>query len=399
VSCSQDIPNSELAVSLPLLHKCKGHLLPLDHFFVDQVALEAPLSMQACLELSHLAADTKDQAVLKGIGLSKTEYDNMCSLCGLKWLDLFRHFPSLSKQVSLEFLICYMKMNHPRSYSISSCKAMVGSELHIVVGRFLYSRGGSKREAGVCSTYLTSVEPGDEVVFQLESAPAFHYPVDPTSPIIFVCTGTGIAPIRGLLQQRSYLLSRGERIGQAFLIFGSRSTAEGLFHDEIRAFQEQCVLAEVFMCYSREVGQRKEYTTDKLRSNRVVGILRPILANPDTHVFICGSANMAEECKDALREISQDCFDALTNDGRLHCDVFGALSEKKLFSMRNSFTIGQSWNGEPGELDDLECLDELESSIREKPHKRGGRRFKLGERSASCIMIQAPMGDSLHSNP
>lgn len=113
-----DIPSSELKVSFPLLSQSLGNLMPLDYFFETQVALEAPISMQCCLELSSLAASSKDQALLNGIGKSKQEYDNLKSLTGLKWIDLFKTFPSLSKQVTINFLLRNCKMNHPRSYSM-----------------------------------------------------------------------------------------------------------------------------------------------------------------------------------------------------------------------------------------------------------------------------------------
>ena len=187
----QDITHSELAASLPLLDTCLWHLIPLSYFFEKLVALLAPISMQACLELSNMATNAKDKAILSDLGKSANEYEKMNSLTGLKWIELFQTFPSLSKHVDLKFLLCTMKMNHPRSYSISSCKAIVGSELHVCVGRFIFSRGGSKSEAGICSNFLTSVEPGDEVLFNLESAPSFYHPIDPSCPIIFICTGTG----------------------------------------------------------------------------------------------------------------------------------------------------------------------------------------------------------------
>lgn len=109
----------------------------------------------------------------------------------MKWIDLFKTFPSLSGQVTIRFLLCNIAANHPRSYSISSCKDIVGNELHLSVGRFLYSRGGSKMEAGICSDFLTSVMPGDDVQFKVESCPSFHYPLESSSPIVFICTGTG----------------------------------------------------------------------------------------------------------------------------------------------------------------------------------------------------------------
>ena len=81
---NNDVTMSELAVSHPLLHKSLGQLLPLDYFFENQVALESPISMQACVDLSKLATSSKDQAVLAGIGHSKQEYEQLGSICGLQ---------------------------------------------------------------------------------------------------------------------------------------------------------------------------------------------------------------------------------------------------------------------------------------------------------------------------
>jgi len=270
------------------------------------------------------------------LGKNKDDYEKMTSFTGLKWLDLFKIFPGLSGQVSIRFLLCSMKKNHPRSYSIASCKGVVGSQLHLCVGRYLYSRGGSNMERGICSNFLTNVDPGDEILFKLESAPSFHYPLDPSCPIIFICTGTGFAPIRGLLQKRSYFRSRGEKLGPAFLFFGSRCTDEGLFHDEIKGHLNDSVLTKCFMSYSREPGQPKEYTTDRLQTDRIKTVLAPILAKANTHIFICGSANMAEQSKSSLANISKSSMENITADGRIHCDVFGALSPNTPSARRRS---------------------------------------------------------------
>lgn len=73
-----------------------------------------------------------------------------------------------------------------------------------------------------------------------------------------------------------------------YRIFGSRSSAEKLFHDEINEFQTQGALTKVYMCYSREKGEKKEYTTDKIRCKRVSKVIGPVLAQPNSHIFICG---------------------------------------------------------------------------------------------------------------
>jgi sulfite reductase alpha subunit-like flavoprotein len=187
----EGIRRYEIAVALPLVNQCLEQLVPLDYLLEKVLGILAPISVQACNALANLATSRKDTAVLKSLAENKGEYERMAELTGLKWIDLFETFPSLSRQVTIKFLLCNMKANHPRSYSIASCKDTVGSEMHLCIGRFLYSRGGSKMEAGICSDFLTSINAGDEVLFKLESAPGFHYPKDPASPIILICTGTG----------------------------------------------------------------------------------------------------------------------------------------------------------------------------------------------------------------
>jgi len=102
-----------------------------------------------------------------------------------------------------------------------------------------------------------------------------HLPADPSSAVLFICTGTGYAPMRGLLLQRAYLLRRGQKLGPAYIIFGSRSSKEGLFTDEIKMFHQLGALTEVHHCYSREPGKKKMYATTKLRS---AVFLEPFLA-------------------------------------------------------------------------------------------------------------------------
>eukprot|EP00581_Thalassiosira_minuscula_P018097 CAMPEP_0183714154 /NCGR_PEP_ID=MMETSP0737-20130205/8790_1 /TAXON_ID=385413 /ORGANISM="Thalassiosira miniscula, Strain CCMP1093" /LENGTH=1265 /DNA_ID=CAMNT_0025943059 /DNA_START=110 /DNA_END=3907 /DNA_ORIENTATION=+ len=321
---------ADLKVHLPLLDSIIDCLVPLRRLFKEDLAISAPISMEACVDLTQIASEAREQVILKKLGTDDDEYEKWINMCGLKWIDLFEHFPSLSNKVSIEFLLCMMMKNHARSYSIASCKSVVGPELHLIVGRFVYSRGSGddkKTEVGVCSSYLTSTEPGEEVLLEIESMRQFHLPSDPSSPIFLICTGTGYAPIRGLLQGRAHLLQRGEELGPAYLIFGSRSYKEALFHDEIREFSEKGALDGVFFCYSRQPGMKKEYTPDKLRSAEVKTVLNLFLRQANSHVFMCGSANMAEGCKKALKDIlPHDCFDSASKDGRIHCDVFGALA-------------------------------------------------------------------------
>jgi sulfite reductase alpha subunit-like flavoprotein len=323
---SEEVSLAELAVTAPILHHNIDQLVSLEYFLRTQASWEAPIPTQSCLDLSSLATSVKDKTLLKELGRNKDDYEKMIDLCGFKWMDVFDIFPSLSDRVSLSFLMSSMKMNHPRSYSIASCKSNVGPSIDLVVGRFLFSRGGSNVEVGVCSRFLTNVNEGDEITFKIESNPSFHYPLDPSAPLIFICTGTGFAPIRGLLQKRSFIRCRGEKMGKAYLIFGSRSKEEGLFDDEIETFITEGTLTTAFRCYSREPGEKKQYTSDIMKTEKVEQVLAPIIENEDSHVYVCGSAHLLETSKQVMIEMtSKFHVSKLIDEGRLHSDVFGAL--------------------------------------------------------------------------
>ena len=79
--------------------------------------------------------------------------------------------------------------------------------------------------------------------------------------------------------------------------------------------------------YSREPGEEKQYTGDIMKTEKVEQVLTPIIESENSHVYVCGSAQMLEMCKSAMIEMtSKFHVKNLIEEGRLHCDVFGALN-------------------------------------------------------------------------
>jgi hypothetical protein len=175
VSLRKETPSSDLSISLPLVNACLSQLISLEYLFEKVAAIMAPIPFSALHDLAQLTSNKADRDLLNG--LTQAECKRV-----LRWIDLFESAPSLSKKVTIEFLLSNMTTNHPRSYSITSCKEAVGAELHLCVGRFLYGYGDEVK-VGVCSNFLTSVNKGDEVLFKLESSLGFHYPPRPNCSI------------------------------------------------------------------------------------------------------------------------------------------------------------------------------------------------------------------------
>jgi sulfite reductase alpha subunit-like flavoprotein len=58
-----------------------------------------------------------------------------------------------------------------------------------------------------------------------------------------IALGTGIAPMRALIQERVSAKKRGEPIGPMTLIFGSRTkTGDFLYEDEIQMYKDQGII-------------------------------------------------------------------------------------------------------------------------------------------------------------
>ena len=84
----------------------------------------------------------------------------------------------------------------PRLYSISSSNNATPGKLSLTVDCVRYVVGKRKR-LGLASTFLAErIKPGDEIKVYVQKAHGFAFPKDPTTPIIMIGPGPGIAPFR-----------------------------------------------------------------------------------------------------------------------------------------------------------------------------------------------------------
>jgi ferredoxin--NADP+ reductase len=193
-----------------------------------------------------------------------------------------------------------------RLYSIASTRLGddgLGRTASLCVKRVVYYDPVAGREQhGITSNYLCDLAPGDAVAVTGPVGKTFLLPEDPTSNLILVATGTGIAPFRAFLR-RIYL----ERPGQSpnpravHHFFGVRTAAEFLYRDEFEALGNQPGL-RLTTAFSREQsttdGQRM-YVQHRMAEQ--IGALWDLLRHDDTYLFICGLKGM-EDGIDAVLE-------------------------------------------------------------------------------------------------
>ena len=146
---------------------------------------------------------------------------------------------------------------------------------------------------GLCSNYLCDRRPGDELKITGPNGKRFLLPVNPADhDYLFVATGTGIAPYRGMLME---LLDGpgGPCPSQLHLVMGSPYTTDLLYDDLFCRLQAEHDNFHYHTAISREPrpGSRCGIYTHQLIDEQI-DRFRPLLQNPRTVIYICGLLGM-----------------------------------------------------------------------------------------------------------
>ncbi|MDX2035388.1 MAG: FAD-binding oxidoreductase [Isosphaeraceae bacterium] len=221
--------------------------------------------------------------------------------------------------------------NKLRLYSIASTRNGddgSGNTASLCVKRVVYSdpETGEERR-GIASNYLCDLEPGEEVAVTGPSGRTFLLPEDPDADLVFVATGTGIAPFRAFLR-RIFLESTGRR-GRVTLIFGVRTRTECLYLDELEEFR-RFPNFQLWTAFSRE-----ETTADGKRlyvQHRIAQHVEEIwkqLERDHGLLYICGLKGMETGINEVLERHAgsvgsswTDLAARLDAAGRLHIETY-----------------------------------------------------------------------------
>ncbi|KAK9342387.1 cytochrome P450 [Lipomyces starkeyi] len=263
----------------------------------------------------NLIETTKDDITKKTLQKLATEsYSSEISARKVSVLDLLERYPSISLPFG-PFLAMLPPMR-VRQYSISSSPLWNPSHVTLTFAVLDEpSFSGQGRHVGVASSYLASLSAGDKLHVSVRSShAAFHLPRDPEhTPIICVASGTGIAPFRGFLQERSSMKSSGRTLAPAVLYFGCRDPEkDDIYRDEMDQWEAAGVVS-VKRAYSRkpELSDGCAYVQDRLWKEREE-VSR--LWDRGAKVFVCGSRNMGEGVKKVAISIRMENSKGATED-------------------------------------------------------------------------------------
>lgn len=146
---------------------------------------------------------------------------------------------------------------------------------------------------GVCSNHLCDLKEGDEVLVTGPSGKRFLLPEDPARhDYLFLATGTGIAPFRGMLLD---LLERpeGPVESEIHLVMGVAYSTDLLYDEDLRELAEKHGNFHYHTVVSREIGAdgtRGGYVHHYL--DRQIELHETLLSSDRTLMYLCGLAGM-----------------------------------------------------------------------------------------------------------
>ncbi|MEE1611932.1 diflavin oxidoreductase [Microvirga sp. CF3016] len=209
---------------------------------------------------------------------------------GRQLIDLVEAFPAA---LTGQQLTALTRPLPPRAYSIASSRKEVGNEAHLLIAAVRYDAHG-RRRGGVASTFVADrLKTGAATRVRLKPNKHFRLP-DPSTDIIMIGPGTGIAPFRAFVQERRAIGADG----RSWLFFGDRRyTHDFLYQLEWQDALKDGSLTRLDLAFSRDTPQ-KVYVQHRIWEQRHA--LVDWLDN-GAQLYVCGDAKaMAKDVRAAL---------------------------------------------------------------------------------------------------
>lgn len=179
--------------------------------------------------------------------------------------------------VTMDLPIGEKRLQRWRSYSIANAPNDANLLEFCVV----------KAEHGAGSRYLfDEIAPGDILRFKGPDG-AFVLPQTLDKDLVFICTGTGVAPFRSMLLD---IQKSGRPHKNIHLIFGARTEADILYHDDFEALTRTLPGFRYDVALSRQ----PDWSGWKGYVHQIY-LEQYAQPRPDVDFYLCGWSNMIDE--------------------------------------------------------------------------------------------------------
>jgi CDP-4-dehydro-6-deoxyglucose reductase len=209
-------------------------------------------------------------------------------------LDKFDFLPG--QFVTLDLPIHEKSNKRWRSYSIASCPDGTNVfELLIVLN-----------PSGTGTPYIfNQINVGSEITFRGPQG-VFTLPQNIEKELFLICTGTGIAPFRSMI---NHIFKNNIPHHKIHLVFGTRTKSHLLYFDELKKLEIEHNDFFFYPTLSREDWEGENGYVHNIYE-------RLCSSKPEAQFYLCGWKGMIDEAKSRILEIGYDKKD-------IHLEIYG----------------------------------------------------------------------------
>ena len=242
--------------------------------------------------------------------------------------DFIKEFDSL--QLSLQELSEIFPSINPRYYTCASSYNKNNNVIELIITLVSYLGPQKEKRYGLTSNYFNdlytskSFTKNDEYVNIIIKDSDFKLPDNLQTPMLMLCTGSGIAPFISFLQELDFNKSKNNEMKfETYLIFGSMNKKNDfILEKELDDFKKNGILTEYYTAFSRDQ-EKKVYVQDILGINFDKDKIENLIVNKGMHVYICGSSSMGNDVKNKLKDLlGNDNYEKMTKNGQLMCETW-----------------------------------------------------------------------------
>ena len=215
------------------------------------------------------------------------------------YVDILKEFDE-ARFESPEAFLAQLSPNVPRLYSVASSLAAHPDEAHLCISIVRYTTH-NRAKKGLASGFFAD----DAKLFvknipvYIQESRTFRLPKDQATDIIMCGPGTGIAPFRAFLEQRTL----DGATGRNWLIFGEQHRASDfLYGEEFLDYQQKGKLHRLDLAFSRDQAHKIYVQHRMLEQGKELWDW----LQKGAYFYVCGDAKrMAKDVNQALIEIAQ----------------------------------------------------------------------------------------------
>ncbi|OXB64731.1 hypothetical protein ASZ78_016258 [Callipepla squamata] len=285
-------------------------------------------------ELAQYATDTSEQEQLRKMASSSAEgkalYLGWVVEARRNILAILQDMPSLRPPI--DHLCELLPRLQARYYSIASSSKVHPNAIHICAVTVEYETKTGRLNKGVATNWLKNKVPNENgrnsLVPMYVRKSQFRLPFKPSTPVIMIGPGTGIAPFIGFIQERAWLKEQGKEVGETVLYYGCRREREDyLYREELARFKQDGVLTQLNVAFSRDQAEKVPllsltplprcpewegnhedgavvmvYVQHLLKKNKEH--IWKLVNDGNAHIYVCGDArNMARDVQNTFYDI------------------------------------------------------------------------------------------------